>query len=124
MDLNKWTAIGKIKNKPVLAEQSGVQQTTFDLVVNNRAPAANGQWVDNFITVPCFARDRLAVAIAKNCTEGHEVAIEGMYVSWNDNRGNMGHAMKVLYISFGYKPKQAATDGTNLQVPDAQPQFA
>lgn len=120
MDLNKWIAIGKIKGNPNLAEQGNVKQVTFNLVINNRAPDASGQWIDNFITVPCFARDKLAVAIANNCVDGHEVTVEGIYVSWNDGRGNSGHAMKILYISFGYKPRQDA----NFQVPKGQPRMA
>jgi single-stranded DNA-binding protein len=117
MDLNKWTAVGKIKDKPQLSEQAGVKQVTFDLIVNSRAPDTNGQWVDNFMTVPCFARDRTAVAIAENCVAGHEVTVEANYVSWKLESGQLGHAMKVAYISFGYKPKAEVAQPVNVDGP-------
>lgn len=112
MDLNHWTAIGKLEGDPVISDNNGKKQAYFLLTVNRRVQNANGQWVDQTSNVPCYAFDRRADAISQYCSAGQEVTVEAYYRSWALNNGQMGHGMVLQNISFGFKPRN---DGGQVQ---------
>lgn len=105
MEMNHWDGIGKLASDPVLTEPKGKKQVHFTLVTNRRVQDASGQWVDQPISVPCYAFDKRAEAIAQHCSEGQEVGVEAYYRSWPLENDQLGHGMIILSISFGYKPK-------------------
>ena len=105
MDLNHWSAIGKIEDDPIAGKNSGKIQAFFNLIINRKKRDANGQWIDNYSKAPCYAFDNKADAILNNCSAGQEVAVEAYYHSWKKNDGSDAHGMILQSISFGYKPK-------------------
>jgi single-stranded DNA-binding protein len=104
MDLNHWTAIGKLEGDPVVTQNNDKEQVYFILLVNRRIQNANAQWVDQISKVPCYAFDRRATAIGQHCSAGQEVTVEAYYRSWDIN-GQLGHGMVIQNISFGFKPR-------------------
>jgi len=117
MDLNHWTAIGKLEGDPVITQNNGKDQAYFILLVNRRVQNVNGQWVDQISKVPCYAFDRRAGAIGQHCTAGQEVTVEAYYRSWLIN-DQAGHGMVIQNISFGFKPRDNNDDrAQNQNVP-------
>lgn len=119
MDINHWVAIGKLENDPILTEPRGKKQVHFVLIVNRRVQDANGQWVDQLSSVPCYAFDKRATAIAENCKVGQEVAVEAYYRSWPLEGGQQkfDHGMMIQNISFGYRPREQQTEQTSENIP-------
>lgn len=114
MDLNHWTAIGKLEADPVVTRSNDRNQAYFILLVNRRIQSANGQWVDQISRVPCYAFDRRADAIGQHCTAGQEVTVEAYYRSWPLDNNQLGHGMVLQNISFGFKPRDNANQDQNI----------
>jgi single-stranded DNA-binding protein len=108
MYLNSYNAIGKIENDPLSSKNSsGKTKVFFNLMVNRRIRDQNGQWVDNYSKVPCYADGNKADAVINNCTAGQEVSIQAYYQSWEKEDGSLAHGMVLQSISFGYKPNRS-----------------
>jgi len=116
MEMNKWIAIGKVEATPQISMNGSVKQAFFNFIVNNRAPNASGQWVDNPISVPVYARDKKADLIEKYVVAGQELTIEAQYMNWNAN-GQLQHAFLILNVSFGFKPKGSAPQQAEVTGP-------
>jgi hypothetical protein len=110
MELNKCTFIGKVKTAPQISDNGGVKQAYMKFTLKDRAPGANGQWVDTFMDVDVFAREKKADLLEKYVVAGQELAIECKYVNWEAN-GVVGHAFQMLNVSFGFKPRTDAAQG-------------
>ncbi len=106
MDYSKTTFVGKVKGLQVTAP-NGKKQAFFHLVVNNRRPDANGQWVDKPVNVPMFASDKKAELIEKYVVEEQELLVECQYEAWQAD-GQDHHVFTLLSVVFGFKPKNAA----------------
>ena len=116
MDLNHWTAIGKLEGDPVISDNNGKSQAYFLLVVNRRIQNANNQWIDQPSKVPCYAFERRADAIGQHCSAGQEVTVEAYYRSWDMGNGQMGHGMILQNISFGFKPRNEGAQVQNAPI--------
>jgi len=106
MEMNKWIAIGKVEAAPQISMNGDRKQAFFNFIVNNRAPNASGQWVDNPVSVPVYAVDKKADLIEKYVVAGQELTVECQYMNWTAD-GQLQHAMKLLNVSFGFKPKDS-----------------
>ncbi len=117
MDFNKTIFVGKVKGLQI-SENSGKKQAFFSLVVNNRRPDANGQWVDKPVDVPMYAPDKKADLVEKYVVEGQELLIECQYEAWQAE-GQAHHVFTLLNVVFGFKPK--GTGGGSSAVPTSMP---
>ena len=106
MELNKCIFIGKTKTAPQISTKDGLKQAYMRFTLKDRAPDANGQWVDTLMDIDIFATDKKADLFEKYVVGDQELAIECKYINWGAN-GAMGHAFKVLNVSFGFKPRNA-----------------
>ena len=109
MDYSKTMFIGKVKGLQI-SSPNGKKQAFFHLVVNNRRPDANGQWVDKPVDVPMFASDKKADLIEQYVVEGQELWIECQYEAWVANE-EAQHVFIVLSVGFGFKPKGSTGGG-------------
>jgi len=114
MDFNKCIFIGKVKGAPQIGENNGVKQAYIKFSLNDRAPGANGQWVDRPMDVELYAKEKKAELIEKYVVDGQELTVECKYLNWEAN-GVVRHGFQVLNLSFGFKPK------TNAPAPSAAP---
>ncbi len=74
--MNKVILIGRLTKDPEMrTTASGVNSTTFTLAVNRNFTNQNGEREADFLN--CVAWRRLAETIAKFCTKGSQVAVEG-----------------------------------------------
>lgn len=107
MNLNRYTAIGKLEGDPQVTTNPATQkkQAFFTLIVIQRIQNANGQWVDSTIKVPCFAFDKRAETIGQYLKANQEVCVEGYYRNWKGQNDVEGHGIIVQQTSFGYRPK-------------------
>jgi len=116
MDWNKCIFIGRVKATPQISENKGVKQAYFKFTLKDRAPDGNGQWVDKFMDVDIFARDKKAELFEKYVVAGQELTLECKYVNWEAN-GSKGHAFQVLNVAFGFKPKNTEPTATAPTAP-------
>lgn len=107
MELNKCIFIGKTKTAPQISTKGDQKQAYMKFVLKDRVPQANGQWVDTNMDIDIFAVDKKADLFEKWVVAGQELTIECKYVNWitDEATGAVGHAFKVLNVSFGFKPR-------------------
>jgi single-stranded DNA-binding protein len=105
MDFNKTILIGKVKDKPTIFDQGGSTRASFILIVNDRQPDANGQWVDNFIHVPVYALDKKAELVRDFIVAGQELTLDCRYINWVADQTQQ-HGFIINSVSFGFKPRQ------------------
>lgn len=120
MDYNKWVAVGKVEGTPQITMNGEKKQASINFMVNDRAPGANGQWVDNLMRVPVYAMDKKADLVEKYVVAGQELLIECKYKSWEVN-GSLQHGMILLNVIFGFKPKGSAEAGAPAGGPSGPP---
>lgn len=108
MELNQSIFIGKVKTAPVITEKDGQKQAYAKFTVKDRAPGANGQWVDTFTDIDIFAEGNRAPVFENHVVIGQELTLICKYVNWVTAEGTIGHAFRVLIVSLGFKPKGAA----------------
>jgi hypothetical protein len=117
MDYNKCTFIGKVKGAPNVSADNS--QVVLTVKVNDRAPDANGQYVDRYMDITAFTKDQKRVtAIANHVKDGQEVLIDAQYINW-DSDGQTHHAFRILNIVFGYTPRQPQNNpgaGPNIPI--------
>ena len=104
MDYNRWTAIGKVEDKPPISDANGRKQVAFNFVVNDRRDDGNGKYVDFPIKVPVYAFDKKAELVDQYVVDGQELTIDAKYINWEAN-GAMQHGFVILSVVFGFKPK-------------------
>lgn len=107
MDFNKWIAVGKVEGLPQITMNGDRKQASFNFIINDRAPGANGQWVDQQMSVPVYAMDKKADLVEKYVVAGQELLVECKYKSWDAN-GTPQHGMILLNVIFGFKPRDGA----------------
>lgn len=74
--MNRAVLVGRLTKDPELrTTTSGISKTTFTLAVNRRTTNEDGTRQADFIS--CVAWRGIAETIAKYCTKGKEVAVEG-----------------------------------------------
>ena len=74
--MNKVILVGRLTKDPEMrTTASGVATTNFTLAVNRNFTNQSGEREADFLT--CVAWRRLAETIAKFCTKGSQVAVEG-----------------------------------------------
>ncbi len=74
--MNKAIIIGRLTRDPEMrTTTSGVNTTTFTVAVSRNYTGANGERETDFIN--CVAWRKQAENIAKYCTKGSQVAVEG-----------------------------------------------
>lgn len=74
--MNKTILIGRLTKDPELrTTESGINNTTFTLAVNRNYTNQNGEREADFIN--CVAWRKQAEIIAKYCSKGSQVAIDG-----------------------------------------------
>lgn len=111
MELNKCIFIGKVKNTPQISTENGQKQALMKFTLKDRVPGASGQYVDTFMDIDVFAKDKKADLVEKYIVIGQELTIECKYINWvlpNDAEKTLRHAFQMLNVSFGFKPR---TDG-------------
>jgi len=106
MELNKCIFIGKTKTAPQISTKDGRKQAYMKFTLKDRVPGANGQYVDTFMDIDIFAEDKKADLFEKYVVGDQELTIECKYINWVAD-GVVGHAFKVLNVSFGFKPRNA-----------------
>jgi hypothetical protein len=109
MELNQSIFIGKTKTAPVISEKNGQKQAYVKFTVKDRAPGANGQWVDTYTDIDVFAEGNKAPVFENHVVMGQELTIICKYVNWVAADGAIGHAFRVQIVSLGFKPKGAAS---------------
>jgi len=112
MDYNRWTAIGKVKDKPGLTEANGRKQVSFNFIVNDRRPDSNGQYTDHPMEVPVFAFDKKAELIDQYVVDGQELTLDCKYINWETD-GVIQHGFVILSVVFGFKPKGFSGNQSN-----------
>ena len=112
MDYSKTMFVGKVKGLQITTPNDK-KQAFFHLVVNNRRPDANGQWVDKPVDVPIFASDKKANLIEQYVVEGQELLIECQYEAWQAD-GQPHHVFTLLNVVFGFKPKGSTGGGPSM----------
>ena len=107
MNLNKTQFIGKLEDDPQITVHptSKKKQAFFNLAVTHRVQNANGQFVDQITSVPCYASDKVAEAIGNHVKKNQEIYIEAYYRNWELNNVKH-HGMIVMNQSFGYRPRE------------------
>jgi hypothetical protein len=115
MELNKCIFMGKTKTAPQISMKDGQKQAYMKFTLKERLPGANGQYVDVFTDVDIFAVDKKADLFEKYVVRDQELIVECRYINWVVD-GVVGHAFKVLNVSFGFRPKSA-----QLPAQDAPP---
>ena len=74
--MNKAIIIGRLTRDPEMrTTTSGINSTTFTVAVSRNYTSANGERETDFIN--CVAWRKQAENIAKYCTKGSQVAVEG-----------------------------------------------
>ena len=74
--MNKAIIIGRLTRDPEMrTTTSGLNSTTFTVAVSRNYTSANGERETDFIN--CVAWRKQAENIAKYCTKGSQVAVEG-----------------------------------------------
>ena len=74
--MNKAIIIGRLTRDPEMrTTTSGINSTTFTVAVSRNYTGANGERETDFIN--CVAWRKQAENIAKYCTKGSQVAVEG-----------------------------------------------
>lgn len=74
--MNRVVLVGRLTKDPELrTTTSGLSKATFTLAVNRRTTNEDGSKQTDFIS--CVAWRGLAETIAKYCTKGKEIAVEG-----------------------------------------------
>jgi len=118
MDWNKCLFIGKVKTGPLISDNNGRKQAHIKFTINNRAPGASGQWVDNYIDIDVYAMESKADLLEKYVVMGQELTIECKYLNWPLDGGTVGHAFELLTVGFGFKPKGAdPAPAVNMSAP-------
>jgi hypothetical protein len=115
MDWNKCLFIGKVKTAPQISDNKGRKQAYMKFTLNNRAPGASGQWVDNPIDIEVFAMEKKADLLEKYIVVGQELTIECKYLNWPLDGGAVGHAFELLTVGFGFKPKGSSPAAAPVQ---------
>ena len=114
-DLNKVILIGRLTKAPELRyTQSGTAVATVS-IANNRSYTVNGERKQYVSFFTCVAWNKLGETIAKHCTKGQRVGVEGKLQqrSWEDNGGNKRTSVEIVVENFqflDYKKKDAAQE--------------
>ena len=118
--MNKVILVGRLTKDPEMrTTASGVASTTFTLAVNRNFTNQNGEREADFLN--CVAWRRLAETIAKFCTKGSQVAVEGRIQtrSYDAQDGTKRYVTEIMVDNIDFLgSRKDAGSSVNMPVED------
>jgi len=117
--MNKVILIGRLTRDPELRTTgSGISQTRFSLAVNRPFTGQNGERGADFIN--CIAWRRQAENIAKYCTKGTQVALEGRIQtgSYDAQDGTKRYTTDIIADNVTFLSPKGTSEGSSFNNQD------
>ena len=120
--MNKFIGIGRLTKAPEMrTTTNGKTNTTFTIAINRNFKTKEGEQETDYIG--CSAWNNLAENIAKYCTKGMLVAVEGRIQirSYDAQDGNKRYVTEVVVekCTFLSKAKEESKQPTNSEIVQA-----
>ena len=123
--MNKAIIIGRLTKTPELrTNQSGKHNTTFTIAVNRPYTNQNGEKEADYIT--CSAWSKTAENIAKYCSKGSQIAVEGRIQtrSYDGQDGNKRYVTEVVVDNAMFLTPQAGNKEQDIVKTNESDPFA
>ncbi len=114
-DINRSTVIGRLVKSPELRYTQGGHPVASFTLASNRSYMVGNDRKDQPSFIPCVAWGKIGETIAKHCTKGMRIGIEGRLQSrsWDDRDGKKHFALEVIVQGFQFLTYPKGSQGSD-----------